>query len=211
MIRLTVDPRGPLSAALDRAADVIRRGGVAAIPTDTLYALAADAFSSVAVSRVFAIKGRAAHRALPLVAADTAQVLRWFGALPPLAARLAEKFWPGPLTLLLRAPAALPKEVTGGLASVGIRVPAHPVTAALCRACGVPLTATSANVSGRPATYDPDEVAKWLGDSIDLLVDAGRAPGGPPSTIIDVTAAEPQLVRRGAISWDEVKACVGLA
>jgi L-threonylcarbamoyladenylate synthase len=147
---------------------------------------------------------------LPLVAADLEQVQRHFGELPPLATRLVERFWPGPLTLLLDAPASLAPQVSGGTAKVGVRVPAHAVTAALCRGCDRPLTATSANISGSKPTADPDVVVRALGDLIDILVDGGQTPGGSPSTVIDITGSEPLLVRAGAVSWNEVKACLGL-
>jgi len=208
LIRIRVDPRQPDRAAIARAAGLLRGGGLAAIPTDTLYGLAADAFNPEAVARVFAVKGRAADRALPLVAASTAQVLEYFGRLPAIGTRLADRFWPGPLTLVLQAPDRLPADVTGGLETVGVRVPAHAVTTALCGECGVPLTATSANVTGEPPTDDPDSVVRALGDTIDVLVDAGRTPGGAPSTIVDVTGDQPRLIRAGAIAWEEVQACL---
>jgi L-threonylcarbamoyladenylate synthase len=207
MRRLTVDPDAPATPALDAAAAVLRAGQVIAIPTDTLYGLAADPFSREAVSRVFAIKDRAHERALPLIAAETSQVAAWLGDLPPLAARLARRFWPGPLTLLVPAPAALAPDVSGGTGRVGVRVPNHTVARALCRVAGRPLTATSANPSGAPATADPDEVARTLGGRVALLVDAGPTAGGPPSTIVDATGGAPLLVRAGAVPWDEVRAC----
>jgi L-threonylcarbamoyladenylate synthase len=209
LIRIQIDPEDPDPAAIREAAAVIRSGGVAAVPTDTLYGLAADAFSAEAVARVFAIKGREDTRALPLVAGSAGQVEHFFGTLPPMAARLADAFWPGPLTLLVHAPDRLPSAVTAGGETVGIRVPAHRVTIALCLASGVPLTATSANPSGQPATNLPDVVAQTLGEALDVLVDAGPTPGGPPSTIVDTTGARPVLVRAGAIGFDEVQACVG--
>ena len=208
MIRIEVDSSRPDSASIERVARVIRQGGVAAIPTDTLYGLAADPFNADAVRRVFAVKGRAAERALPLVAADARQAREWLGELSAAGVRLAGRFWPGALTLLVAAPARLAPEVTGGLPTVGVRVPAHAVTRALCAACGHPLTATSANISGQPATADPDEVVRRLGGILDVTLDAGRTPGGPASTIVDVTAMDPRLVRAGAISWDEIQACV---
>ncbi len=194
--------------AVEEAAAVIRAGGVVAIPTDTLYGLAADPFDRAAVARVFDIKGRAAGQALPLVAADLRQVLDHIGALGPLARQLANSFWPGPLTLVLAAPPAIVPEVTGGTATVGVRVPAHEVTRALCRACDRPVTATSANLSGEPPSANPDDVARAIGAKIDLVLDAGPTPGGPPSTIVDVTGASPRLLRAGAIPWDDVLACV---
>lgn len=208
MRRVIVDAASPVAAALEQAAQIIRAGGVVALPTDTLYGLAVDPFNADAVRRVFAVKGRAADRALPLVAADAAQVAGRLGSLPPIALRLAERFWPGPLTLLIAAPDMLAADVTGGTGRVGVRVPAHGVARGLCRACDRPLTATSANISGEPASDDPDQVATSLGTQIDLLLDAGRTPGGRPSTIVDVTRSEPRLVRAGPIGWEEIQACV---
>jgi L-threonylcarbamoyladenylate synthase len=198
-------------AALERAARAIRAGGVVAVPTDTLYGLAADPFQPDAVARVFVVKGRSAERALPLIAADVAQIEQFLGNLPPMAQALAADFWPGPLTLLIAAPAALAADVTGGTGRVGVRVPAHDVARALCRGCGTVLTATSANVSGEPAPDDPDAVERTIGSQIDVLLDGGRTTGGPPSTIVDATGAAPRLVRAGAVSWDEVLACVDRA
>lgn len=205
LIRLNVDPQQPDLAVVQRAAASILEGGLVAMPTDTLYGLAADPFNPQAVSRVFEVKGRAAGQGLPLVAANSAQARQWLGELSALGRRLAARFWPGPLTLLVAAPATLVADVTGGTGLVGVRVPAHAVTRALCTACDRPLTATSANLSGRPATDDPADVAVALGTRLDVLLDAGRTPGGPPSTIIDITGAAPRLVRAGAIPWDDVQ------
>lgn len=191
---------------LDEAVRAVRAGGVIALPTDTLYGLAADPSQADAVARLFAIKGRTAERALPLIAADAEQVAARLGVLPRLADRLARRFWPGPLTLLVRAPAWLAPFVSGGTGKVGVRVPAHAVARALCAACGLPLTATSANVSGAAPSADPDDIERVLGDRIDVLVDAGTTPGGAPSTIVDVTGEVPVLVRAGAIAWTEIEA-----
>jgi L-threonylcarbamoyladenylate synthase len=206
MIRAMVRAAG-VDAAVAQAAAVVARGGVVALPTDTLYGLAADPFDARAVARVFEAKGRADTQPLPLVAADEAQVERCLGALPAPGRRLAARFWPGPLTLLVAAPPSLAPAVTAGTGRVGVRVPAHDVTRALCRAADRPLTATSANRSGQPATADPDEVARAMGGVVDLLLDAGRTPGGPPSTIVDVSEARVRLVREGAIAWDEIETC----
>ena len=207
MRTLHVDPSAPERAALEQAASVIHRGGIVALPTDTLYGLAADPFNADAVRRVFSVKGRLGDRALPLIAADVAQIIARLGPLSRLAEQLGERFWPGPMTLLIEAGPALPGEVTGGTGRVGVRVPAHPVARSFCAVCDHPLTATSANVSGEAASDDPDVVSRSLSDRVDLLIDAGRTPGGPPSTIVDVTGDRPRLVRPGAISWDEVQAC----
>lgn len=206
MRRVFVDPEWPQRDAIQEAAKWILAGGVVALPTDTLYGLAADPFSADAVARVCAVKGRHAARALPLIAADATQIAEHLGHLSPAAERLAQHFWPGPLTLLVAAPRALAPDVTGGTGKVGVRVPADAVARAICSACARPLTATSANVSGAPATADPAEVERTLGDRLDLLIDTGPANGGAPSTIVDMTADEPVLVRAGAIEWEEIQA-----
>ena len=192
------------------AANAVRAGRIVAIPTDTLYGLAADPFNIDAIARVYQLKGRGADRALPLVAADIEQIAATLGVLPMLARLLAVRFWPGPLTMLMTAPERLPAEVTGGTGRVGVRVPAHAVARALCTACGRPLTATSANRSGEPPSNAPDAIVETLADGIDTLLDAGVTPGGPPSTILDVSDATPRVVREGAISWESIQACLGL-
>jgi L-threonylcarbamoyladenylate synthase len=206
MRRVFVDPESPQRDAIQEAAKWIRHGGLVALPTDTLYGLAADPFSVLAVARVFAVKGRATERALLLIAADAAQVTRHLGPLPPAGQQLADRFWPGPLTLLVTAPRALAPDVSGGTGKVGVRVPADGVARAICAEAQQPITATSANVSGGPATPDPDQVERTLGDRIDLLIDTGPTRGGAPSTIVDVTGPGAVLVRAGAISWDDIQA-----
>jgi L-threonylcarbamoyladenylate synthase len=209
MRRVFVDPEFPQRDALQEAAKWIRAGGVVAIPTDTLYGLAADPFRADAVARVFAAKGRSAERALPLIAADREQIEVHLGPLPPAAIRLAQRFWPGPLTVLVPPHRHLAADVTGGTGRVGVRVPADAIARAICRAAGRPVTATSANISGQAPTAEPDEVERTIGDDIDLLIDAGRTPGGAPSTIVDVTVDPPALVRAGAIPWDDIQTWLG--
>jgi tRNA threonylcarbamoyl adenosine modification protein (Sua5/YciO/YrdC/YwlC family) len=204
MRRVFVDPEAPQRDAIEEAAKWILNGGIVALPTDTLYGLAADPFSAAAVARVFEVKGRAAERALPLIAADATQVQAHLGTLDEVAARLAERYWPGPLTLLVAAPRALARDVDGGTGRVGVRVPADGVARAICRLVGRPVTATSANLSGAPATADPADVERTLGDRIDLLIDVGATRGGPPSTIVDLSGEAPSLVRAGAIKWEEI-------
>ena len=211
MRRVFVDPEAPQRDVILEAAKWIGLGYVVAIPTDTLYGLAVNPFNVAAVARLFEVKGRPAGRALPLIAADQDQITALLGPLSPDCERLAEQFWPGPLTMLMPAPRALAPEVTAGSGKVGVRVPAHDVARAICRAAGMPLTATSANVSGQPETTDPDEVERTLGDVIDLLIDTGRTPGHRPSTIVDVSQAPPRLLRAGAIPWERIQDCLGRA
>jgi L-threonylcarbamoyladenylate synthase len=206
MIELQIDPTQPQPELISRAAAVIRTGGVVAFPTDTLYGLAVDPFDAAAVRRLFGVKGRDMTQAIPLIAADRGQVEQSLGALTPAAARLADIFWPGPLTLLVARSPHLVDEVVAGTGRVGVRVPAHVVARLLCQAVGRPLTATSANVSGRPATNTADGIDSTVRARIDLLLDAGATPGGSPSTIVDVTGTKVRLVRAGAISWERIEA-----
>ena len=189
---------------LQPAVDWLRSGGVVAFPTDTFYGLAVDASSPACVQTLFELKGRDGRAAVPLIAASTAQVEQCCGALGTQARRLAEEFWPGPLSLIFHAPASIAAEVRGGEGSIAIRVPAHPMARALCHAWGAPLTATSANRSGRPPARTVEELGDLARDARVLVLDAGATPGGLPSTIVDARAAQPVLVRAGAIAWERV-------
>jgi L-threonylcarbamoyladenylate synthase len=199
---IQVSADGPEAAAIAEATAILRAGGVIACATDTTYGLAADPRSDAAVEKVFAAKGRPRDLAMPLVAADLLQACQ-AGAFDERALRLARAFWPGPLSIVVPADPRVSRRVLGGRESVAVRVPAHPVARALAGAFGFPLTATSANASGAPAAETADEVAA-LGLAIDALVDSGRAPGGPPSTIVAFDRGAPILVRAGAIAWDRV-------
>jgi len=208
MERIRVDADNPDMALLARAVEVIRAGGLVAIPTDTLYGLAADPFNPRAVDRVFAAKGRAEGQAVALVASDISQILARLGPLTPMAGRLADRFWPGPLTIVMTAPDGLAAGISAGTGTVGVRVPDHRVARELCRLASLPLVATSANKSGEPPSHDPDRVAAALGDAIDLLVDSGLTRGGAPSTIVDATRPAPRFIREGAIPMERIEACL---
>jgi L-threonylcarbamoyladenylate synthase len=198
-----IDPQDVMPDALALAVEWLRRGGVVACPTDTLYALAADAESPAAVETIFSLKGRPADAPLPLVAASAEQVWRWCGEPPPLTRRLGERFWPGPLSLLLDAPARAAPAVHAGRGSVAVRVPAHPVPRALAEALGRPITATSANRSGEPAVASVDALAIARDPRL-LVIDGGPTRGGAASTIVDARVAPVRLVRDGAIAWNRV-------
>jgi L-threonylcarbamoyladenylate synthase len=175
---------------------------VVACPTDTLYGLAADPRSEEALAALTALKGRDAARAVALMASSIEQA----GAIVELsgsARRLAELFWPGPLTIVAPSRVRLASRVTGAGGLVGIRVPAHAVPRALAQGCGHAITATSANVSGQPPTADPDLVAQTL-PGLALLIDAGLVPGGPPSTLVEVVGDDVRLLREGAVPWGRV-------
>lgn len=194
----------PEENVLRDAAAVLARGGLVLFPTDTFYGLAVDPWRPAAVARLFAVKGRDARVAVPLIAADAAQVGAWIGPLGQTGARLAAAFWPGPLTLVIEARSGLDPALLGGGSSVAVRVPAHPVAAGLARALGRPVTSTSANRSGEPPGACLAEVPASLTAEVDLVLDAGSCPGGAPSTIVDVRAGDAVLVRTGAVPWERV-------
>ena len=206
--RLRVDPTldsAALQSRLAAAAAVLDRGGVIAFPTETVYGLAADPASLEAVARVFRVKGREAGEALPLIAADVDAARRVAAVWSTTAASLASRFWPGPLTLVVPVnDAAVVTEVTAGRGTVGVRVSSHPVARALAAVApaGV-ITATSANRSGTPAHATASAVAAALAD-LDMILDGGDAPGGQASTIVDLTEAQPRLIREGPIAFARV-------
>src|SRR5262245_55761008 len=202
MTRLFVSATDPESGAIAAAAEVLRAGGVVAFPTDTLYGLAVDPRRSDAVERLFLLKGRDLTVAVPLIAASLGQALA-AANLGPRERRAAATFWPGPLSIVAEANVCVAPNALAGGKTVAIRVPAHTVALQLANAFGFPITATSANRSGQPAADSPDSVVASLPD-VELLLDAGRAPGGAPSTIIVFDTAGPVLVRAGAIAWERV-------
>jgi L-threonylcarbamoyladenylate synthase len=190
-------------AAVEAAVAVLRAGGVVAYPTDTLYGLAVDPRQDAAVEKLFLMKGRDLTAAIPVIAASLEQA-RMAGELRSRELRVARAFWPGPLSLVVPAASALSRRVLAGGTTVALRVPAHRVARALAASFGFCITSTSANLSGQPGSPDPDDIARELSGLIDCLVDAGPAPGGPPSTIVDLRDATPALVRAGATAWDRV-------
>lgn len=199
---LRVDPIDCTVEDLAPAVAWMKQDRVVAFPTDTLYGLAVDPSSAQAVEALFALKGRAAGAAIPLVAASRAQVDAWCG-LTELGSRLADRFWPGPLSLICDAPSTVTPALHGGLGTVAIRVPDHSVARALAYAWGGPVTATSANRSGEEPAVKPSDLARFDATNL-LIVDGGETAGGFPSTIVDARGAEPVLVREGAIEWSHV-------
>jgi len=198
----------PTSENLDRAAALLRAGGVVAIPTETVYGLAASALDAIAVARIFEIKERPAFDPLIVHVLDDAMLARVAEDIPERARVLAARFWPGPLTLVLRKAASIPDLVTSGLSTVAVRMPAHPVARALLARAGVPLAAPSANRFGRLSPTRAEHVVNQLGDRVDCIVDGGRSEHGLESTIL---ALEPQvtLLRAGAIPVEALEDVVG--
>lgn len=191
--------RGPIRTAVG----ILRDGGVVAYPTDTLYGLAVDPRRDDAVEKLFGVKGRDLTAAIPLIAGNIAQASE-VAVFGDGELRLARRFWPGPLSIVAPARPGLSSLVLAGGKTVAVRVPAHPQASELALAFGFCITATSANLSGRPGSADPESVARSLEDRIDCLLDGGVAPGGPPSTIVELRDGVPVLVRAGAIAWDRV-------
>ncbi len=201
-LRVTSPASGPDD--LLPAVTALRHGGIVAFPTETFYGLAVDPRSAAAVAKVFALKRRGPDQPLPLIASDIDQIADHVGALTPLAARLASRGWPGPLTLIIPASRRLCDAVHLSTGKVAVRVPSDAVARALAARAGHAITSTSANISGDPPAATPEHVLMSFASGIDVLIDTGHTPAGLPSTIVDATGDVPVLVRAGAIPWDRV-------
>lgn len=204
-----VDPAAPDPATLARAADLLRRGRLVAFPTETVYGLGGHALDHEAVARIFAAKGRPAHNPLIVHVTSTAEARRLARQWPRDADRLAEAFWPGPVTLVVPRAPNLPDLVTAGLDAIAIRVPAHPVALALLAAAELPVAAPSANRSTRVSPTRAEHVAASLGDRVDLILDAGPTTVGIESTVLDLTGERPRILRPGMIGAEALAAVVG--
>ncbi len=198
---------------INAAIDCLARGGVVAIPTDTLYGLAADATNPAALDRVYEVKGRPANMPLPVLVSGWEQVEMVSGAVgecSKLAGALAERFWPGPLTLVLPASSDLPPRLTGGLDTIAVRMPDHEVPLALAEGIGKPITGTSANPSGGADITDPEDLRRTLGTLVDGIITSGAKPMGTASTIVAVSDRELTLLRAGALEISDIRRTVGL-
>ena len=199
--------RIPLEGGADipqDAVDALRRGEIVAYPTETLYGLAVDPRQPDAVARLRRVKGREARLGLPLIAGSLTQVESDLGPLPRLGRRLAETFWPGPLTLIFVPTADLDAGITAADTSVAVRVPGAEPARRLALACGHPITATSANPAGKRPAATGDEVESLFGPVISLILEQAGALQGAPSTIVDIRGVAPVLVRAGIVPWDRV-------
>jgi L-threonylcarbamoyladenylate synthase len=192
-----------------KAAEVIRGGGLVAFPTETVYGLGANALSAAAVERIFVAKGRPANNPVIVHVADPEEVRRVAADWPAEAQRLAERFWPGPLTLVLPKEPIVPAVVTAGGPTVAVRMPSHPVALALIRLAGVPIAAPSANRSNRLSPTHARHVLRDLDGRIDLILDGGPTPGGIESTVLDLSSRPPRLLRPGLIEPAALEAIIG--
>lgn len=187
-----------------RAAEVVRRGGLLAFRTDTFYGVGADPFNPEAVRRIDGLKGREGKPILVLVS-DRAWAERLTEARGPVFDVLGERFWPGPLTLVLAADPSLPTELTAGTGTVGVRYPADESVCRFVEACGGVLTATSANRAGRPPARSAGETLSAFPSGLDLIVDAGETKAEKPSTVVDISGGAARLIRGGALAWREIQ------
>jgi len=200
---------GPEDPVILEAAALLRAGGLVAFPTETVYGLGADGLNPEAVAKIYAAKGRPATNPVILHVADAAAARALVSHWPAEAQALAERFWPGPLTLVLPASARVPSIVRAGGPSVALRCPAHPVALALIRAADRPLAAPSANRSQHLSPTLARHVASSLGEAVDLILDAGPTAAGLESTILDLTGAQPRILRPGPLGPAELATLVG--
>jgi L-threonylcarbamoyladenylate synthase len=190
--------------AISRALEVLRQGGLVAFPTDTVYGVGVSAFDPLRIEQLFVVKGREAGKAIAVLLGSPADLPRVTAGMNPLAARLAERFWPGPLTLVVSRHPGLP-EILSPQPTIGVRMPDHPVALELLRRAG-PLATTSANLSGRASPVTAQEVLEQLGGRIDLVLDGGQTPGGVASTVADCTGPAPIILRQGPLSLEDLLA-----
>lgn len=199
-LTVKMDPFRPDEQLLKEAADCLREGKTVAFPSETFYALGVSAYHEQAIQKVFAIKGRTFDKPLPLIICGESMLEEVAAHIHACARMLIDTFWPGPLTLILKASDKIPPPLTAHTGTVAVRDSSHPLARMLVKAARMPITSTSANVSGDASCSSAGEVAQQLGGSIDLIIDGGATPGGLPSTIVDITSSPPCIVREGAVS-----------
>ncbi len=197
--------------AKTRALELLQRGEIVALPTDTVYGIMADGYNADAIEKLFAAKARPSHKAIQLLIADVQDLERAATFIAPMARTLAEKFWPGGLTLVVNARAELPANLRADTNTVGVRLPDAAVARELARALGRPLAATSANRSGGANPRTAQEVLNDLDGRIALVLDGGATPGNVASTVLDCTVEPPRVLRTGAIGLSEIENVLGIA
>ena len=188
--------------AIQKALEVLQAGGLAAFPTDTVYGVGALAFDGKAVESIYIAKDRPIEKAIPVLIGDAEDITKISSEVPLMAKKLAERFWPGPLTIVVPKHLSLPDSVSA-TKTVGVRVPDHLVARSVLRAAG-PMAVTSANLSGQPSPSTAQEVFAQLNGRVALILDGGKTPGGVPSTLVDCTGSQPIVVRQGPISLNQI-------
>jgi L-threonylcarbamoyladenylate synthase len=192
-----------LQPEIEKGVRILKKGGVIAFPTDTVYGLGADAFNSMAVERIYEIKDRPKSHRFPLLIAGVKQLIALAEPIPEIARFLARRFWPGGLTMVLSKKDSVPGYLASG-PTIAARVPNHPVCLALIEGLRSPLVGTSANISGQPPALTAEEARQQLGAKVDLIINGGRCPGGKESTILDVSREPPVILRQGIIPSHEI-------
>ena len=195
--------------ALQRAADIISSGGLVAIPTETVYGLGASALIDEAVAKIFEVKGRPQDNPLIIHVHGAEALEKWCSEVPEEAYTLAEKFWPGPLTMVLKKKPCVPDRVTAGMDTVGVRCPDHPATLRIIELAGVPIAAPSANISGKPSPTTAQHVRHDIDGMVEAIVDGGDCRVGLESTIIDLSVSPPRLLRPGGVSIEQLREVLG--
>jgi L-threonylcarbamoyladenylate synthase len=190
--------------AIVEAMRILSEGGVIGVPTESFYGLCADATNPQAIGRIFAIKKRDAALPILILISSLEELEKYAQSVPPQAKRMGQRFWPGGLTMIFQSSPLLPPILTGTTGKVGIRISGHPIAQTLCEAFQRPITGTSANISGMPPCTTVDQVIKYLGDEVDLVLDGGPTEGKNPSTILDVTTDPPVILREGIIRAEEI-------
>ena len=188
-----------LEDIVKKSMNILKEGGIIAYPTESFYALGVPAIDENSVRKLFDLKKRPEDRALPLIVGDNYTLITCVKEIPDQAKELMERFWPGALTLIFEAKDHIPALLTGGTGKVAVRIPGESVAFQFISELRLPITATSANPSSLPSADSPEAVIAYFGERIDLLIDAGKTPGGKPSTIVDVTVSPPKVLRQGSI------------
>ena len=206
-----VDTNEALRAGLKRAVDVISGGGAVAFPTESFYGLGVNARDEEAVRHLFAIKKRQSDQPILILIPTRDMLDQYVARIPETAKRLIKQFWPGGLTLVFQAGSGTLRSLTGGTGRIGIRISSHPVATGLSLQAGLPITGTSANVSGEPAPTSVEQVVDSLRDTVDLILDGGETQGGKGSTILDVTVDPPRILREGMVGGEDLEKFISIA
>ncbi len=202
--QIKINALGNFTPAINRAADILRAGGMVAFPTETFYGLAVDVENEAAIKRLFEIKKRPAGRPVLMLISEVKLLDLYVSDIPPIAIRLINEFWPGGLTLVFKAGPRVSPLLTGGTEKIGIRLSSHPVATALTRAISAPISGTSANISDQPSCRNAQEVIDSCGKGIDMILNAGETPGKAGSTVLDVTSNPPLILREGIVSREQL-------
>jgi len=206
---IKINKNSPEVSKIKLAAEVIKKGGLVAFPTETVYGLGADALNEKAVKKIFKVKGRPADDPIIVHVADRKELKRLAEEIPEEAEELIERFWPGPLTLVLKKTERVPKVTTGGLETVAVRMPDNAIALSLIKEAGTPIAAPSANLFGKPSPTSAKHVEHDLGGKVDLIIDGGSTRIGVESTVLDVTSSPPVLLRPGGVTLEELREVVG--